>query len=169
MINKGKQRGFTECGGRSNGCPPRMLSSCMCAASPSSFPDRHSACRAVKFPNPRLRMLPQALPPADNKKSRAGCSEHDFSKASSAVLTPMVAAKQSSAPLTAQRFPTFRSCPKHNRGRAAPAPNDAASGTPGVFPHAGTPRMFSAEQDKRRFRRNRRALGFSDLTASVPA
>lgn len=168
MINKGEQRGVTECGGRSNGCPPRMLSSRMCAASPSFFPDRHSTCRAVKFPNPRLRILPQALPPTDNKKSRAGCSEHDFSKASSAVLTPMVAAKKLGA-FTTQRFPTFRSCPKHNRGRAAPAPNDTASGTSGDFPHAGTPRMFSAEQDKRRFRRNRRALGFSDLPASVPA
>lgn len=103
------------------------------------------------------------------KKAVPGCSEHDFAKASSAVLTPMVAAKKSSAPLTAQRFPAFRSCPKHDRGRAAPAPNNAASGTPGAFPHAGTPRMFSAEQDKRRFRRNRRALGFSDLPASVPA
>ena len=94
MINKGKQHGVTECGGRSNGCPTRMLSSCMCAASPSFFPDRHSACRAVKFPNPRLRMLPQALPPADNKKVVPGCSEHDFAKTSSAVLTPMVAAKK---------------------------------------------------------------------------
>ena len=168
MINKGKQHGVTECGGRSNGCPTRMLSSCMCAASPSFFPDRHSACRAVKFPNPRLRMLPQALPPADNKKVVPGCSEHDFAKTSSAVLTPMVAAKKLGA-FTTQRFPTFRSCPKHNRGRAAPATNDAASGTPRCFPHAGTPRMFSAEQDKRRFRRNRCALGFSDLPASVPA
>ena len=136
---------------------------------PLFFPDRHSACRAVKFPNPRIRIIPQALPPADNKKAVPGCSEHDFSKSSSAVLTPMVTAKQSSEPFTAQRFPAFRSCPKHNRGRAAPAPNDTASGTSGDFPHAGTPRMFSAEQDKRRFRRNRRALGFSDLAASVPA
>lgn len=108
MINKGKQRGFTECGGRSNGCPPRMLSSCMCAASPSSFPDRHSACRAVKFPNPRPRLLPHAL--RQYKKAAPGCSEHDFAKASSAVLTPMVAAKQSSAPFTTQRFSAFRSC-----------------------------------------------------------
>ena len=167
MINKGEQRGVTECGGRSNGCPPRMLSSCMCAASPSFFPDWHSACRAEKFPNPRPRLLPHAL--QHYKNAVPGCSEHDFAKASSAVLTPMVAAKKKLGAFTTQRFAAFRSCPKHDRGRAAPAPNNAASGTPGAFPHAGTPRMFSAEQDKRRFRRNRRALGFSDLPASVPA
>lgn len=110
MINKGKQHGVTECGGRSNGCLPRMLSSCMCTASPSFFPDRHSTCRAEKFPNPRIRIIPQALPPTDNKKAVPGCSEHDFSKSSSAVLTPMVTAKQSSEPFTTQLFPAFRSC-----------------------------------------------------------
>lgn len=109
MINKGEQRGVTE--RRQEGAlspvTPRMLPSERRTSGPSvlSF-----ARAAEKFPNPRIRIIPQALPPADNKKAVPGCSEHDFSKSSSAVLTPMVTAKQFSAPLTAQRFPTFRSC-----------------------------------------------------------
>lgn len=109
MINKGEQLGVTE--RRQEGAlspvTPRMLPSERRTSGPSvlSF-----ARAAVKFPNLRLRMLPQALPPADNKKAVPGCSEHDFAKASSAVLTPMLTAKQSSAPFTTQLFPAFRSC-----------------------------------------------------------